>query len=316
MLTGFWHLMSFLGSAAFYVPVVLVLFWCAASRRAARGAVILLSGAYLVAVLKLVFHDPRPYWTDPAIEGEQPDSSFGMPSGHAHNAVVAWGFAAAQTRRRALWAGAAVIIVLVGLSRVYLGVHSIGQVLSGWAIGLGLLVAALVAEPFLVRWWTRLHLALQLAMALAVSLLLLAAAWAAIQPLEGWQWPNAWAQEIRESGGETGPVTLADPARAAGGLCGVLAGLYVLGTRGWFDAAGSARRVLARLAVALGGAAAVQIPVLLFGGSHPLQAFAVQALLGLWATAGAPEAFVRLRLAARPTPALTPPGEEPTELRQ
>ena len=218
MLTGFWHLMSFLGSAAFYVPVVLVLFWCAASRRAARGAVILLSGAYLVAVLKLVFHDPRPYWTDPAIEGEQPDSSFGMPSGHAHNAVVAWGFAAAQTRRRALWAGAAVIIVLVGLSRVYLGVHSIGQVLSGWAIGLGLLVAALVAEPFLVRWWTRLHLALQLAMALAVSLLLLAAAWAAIQPLEGWQWPNAWAQEIRESGGETGPVTLADPARAAGGV--------------------------------------------------------------------------------------------------
>lgn len=65
MLTGFWHAVSFLGSAGFYVPVLLVLFWCAAPRVAARAAVLLLIGGYVNTVLKFVFHDPRPYWTNP-----------------------------------------------------------------------------------------------------------------------------------------------------------------------------------------------------------------------------------------------------------
>ncbi len=91
-----------------------------------------------------------------------------MPSGHAQNGIVAWGFFAAQTGRF-LWVGAAVIIALIGVSRVYLGVHSTGQVLAGWAIGLTLLVAALALEPIVVPWWTSRHLAVQMALSLAIS---------------------------------------------------------------------------------------------------------------------------------------------------
>lgn len=47
----------------------------------------------------------------------------------------------------------------------------------------------------------------------------------------------------------------------------------------------------------------------LFDGTGLVQAFVVHAVLGLWVTAGAPETFVRLGLAARPTRALTPPGD-------
>jgi hypothetical protein len=316
VLTGFWHAVSFLGSAGFYVPVLLVLFWCAAPRVVARAAVLLLVGGYLNAILKFVFHDPRPYWTNPTVEGEQAYSSFGMPSGHAQNAVVGWGFAATLTRRRVLWVAAAVLVALIGISRVQLGVHSVGQVLGGWGIGLTLLVVALFAEPFVVSWWTRRPLGLQLALALGLSLLLLGAAWAAIQPLEGWRWPHGWAQEIREAGGETEPITLIDSARAAGGLCGVLAGLSILAARGWFDPRGRPWQLLARVAVAMAGAAVIYLPALLLDASGLFPAFALQAALGLWVTAGAPEAFVRLRLAARPTPALTRPGEEQSELRQ
>ncbi|MGP4025189.1 phosphatase PAP2 family protein [Actinomadura sp. 3N407] len=312
MLTGFWHVMSFLGSAAFYVPLIVVLFWCVAPRLAARAAVLLLFGAFLNTLLKLVFHDPRPYWTDPAVEGEQSHSSFGMPSGHAQNAPVAWGFFAAQTRRRLLWAAAAVIVVLIGASRVHLGVHSIGQVLGGGAIGLTLLVAALGLEPIVIPWWNRLHLAVQMALALAVSLLLLGAAWGALQPLQDWQWPNAWVRAIRAAGGDIEPVNLVEAARAAGGLCGVLAGTSLLAARGWFDPGGKPWRRLARIPVGLVGAAVVYP----FAGTNVVQSFIVQAVLGVWVTAGAPEAFVRLRLAGRPTPALTRPGDERTGLRQ
>ncbi len=304
--------MSYLGSAAFYVPLLVVLFWCAAPRLAARASVLLLFGALLNTLLKLVFHEPRPYWTDPAIKGRQTLSSFGMPSGHSQNGIVAWGFFAAQTRRRLLWAGAAAVIVLIGVSRVYLGVHSVGQVLAGWGIGLTVLVAALALEPIAVPWWARHHLAVQIVLSLVISLLLLAAAWGAWHPLENWQWPQAWADAIKSAGGEIEPITLTDSARASGGLFGALAGLSVLAERGWFDPGGRPWRRIARVPVGLAGAAVIYV----FDGTGLIQAFAVQAALALWVTAGAPESFVRLRLATRATPAVTRPGEDREELRQ
>ncbi|NKZ06182.1 phosphatase PAP2 family protein [Actinomadura latina] len=312
MLTGFMLFMSYLGSAAFYVPLLVVLFWCAAPRLAARASVLLLFGALLNTLLKLVFHEPRPYWTDPAIKGRQTLSSFGMPSGHSQNGIVAWGFFAAQTRRRLLWAGAAAVIVLIGVSRVYLGVHSVGQVLAGWGIGLTVLVAALALEPIAVPWWARHHLAVQIVLSLVISLLLLAAAWGAWHPLENWQWPQAWADAIKSAGGEIEPITLTDSARASGGLFGALAGLSVLAERGWFDPGGRPWRRIARVPVGLAGAAVIYV----FDGTGLIQAFAVQAALALWVTAGAPESFVRLRLATRATPAVTRPGEDREELRQ
>ncbi|NEA23535.1 phosphatase PAP2 family protein [Actinomadura bangladeshensis] len=316
MLTDFMLFMSYLGSSAFYVPLLIALFWCVAPRLAARASVVLLSGALLNTLLKLVFHEPRPYWTDPAVKGRQSLSSFGMPSGHAQNGIVAWGFFAAQTRRRLLWAGAAVVIALIGVSRVYLGVHSTGQVLAGWAIGLTLLVVVLALEPIVVPWWTSRHLAVQMVLSLVISLLLLAAAWGAWQPLEDWQWPQAWADAVRAAGGHTPPVTLTDSAQASGALCGALAGLSLLAARGWFDPGGHAWQRLARLPVGLAGTAAIAALDLLPDGTNLAQAFAVQTLLALWVTAGAPEAFVRLRLAARPTPGLTRPGDDRAELHQ
>ncbi|WP_433478371.1 phosphatase PAP2 family protein [Spirillospora sp. CA-142024] len=312
MLTGFMLFVSYLGSAAFYVPLLLALFWCVAPRFAARAAVVLLFGAVVNSLLKLVFHAPRPYWTDPGIKGRQSLTSFGMPSGHAQNGVAGWGFSAAQTRRWAVWAGAAAIIVLIGVSRVYLGVHSIGQVLAGWGVGLVLLVAVLGLEPIVVPWWTRRHLAVQMVLSLAVSLVLLAAAWGAVQPLQDWEWPRAWAEAIRAAGGVTGPITLTDSAQASGALGGALMGFSVLAARGWFEPGGKPWQRLARLPVGLAGAAVIAV----FAGTDVVQAFVVQALLALWITAGAPEVFVRLRLSARPTPGLTRPGGDRAELRQ
>jgi hypothetical protein len=312
VLTGFMVFMSYLGSAAFYVPLLLALFWCVAPRLAARATVLLLFGAVLNSLLKLVFHAPRPYWTDPGIEGRQSLTSFGMPSGHAQNSVTGWGFFAVQTRRRVLWAGAAAVIVLIGVSRVYLGVHSPGQVLAGWGIGLVLLVAALGLEPIVVPWWRRQHLVLQLGMSLLVSLLLLAASWGAERPLRNWQWPQAWAEAVHAAGGVTEPITMTDSAQATGALCGALMGLSIVAARGWFEPGGRAWQRLARLPVGLAGTTAIAF----LEGTGLVQAFAVQALLALWVTAGAPEVFVRLGLSGRPTPGLTRPGDERAELRQ
>jgi len=302
------RLMSFIGSAAFYLPLLVIVFWCVSARLGARLAVLLALGSMLNAVLKLFFHDPRPFWTDRSIHGYEAQASFGMPSGHAQNSVVAWGFLASRTRRRALWVAALVLVVLIGVSRVYLGVHSIGQVLAGWAIGAVFLVVALQLEPIVTPWWARRPVAVQVVLALAVSMAFLGLAWAALRTLDGWRWPEAWSEAIIAAGGGVKPLSLTEASAGAGGLFGILAGLSVLGRRGWLDTGGAAWRRLARIPA--GGLGAFVIyGIGLFMGDQPVPSFLVQAALGLWATAGAPEAFVRLGLAGRVPRAVTRPGE-------
>jgi membrane-associated phospholipid phosphatase len=315
VLTATMQVLSFLGSAGFYSALLVIVYWCVNPRLGARGAVALAMSGALNTTLKLVFHDPRPFWTDRSITGHQPLNSFGMPSGHAQTAPVFWGFLAAQTRRWVLWAAALAMIVLIGISRIVLGVHSLGQVAAGWLIGAGLLAVLLWCEPRVVPWWTRRPLIQQLGLSLAVGLAFIAAMWGALQPIDRWRWPAMWAQRIVESGGDLEPVTLTDGAAASGGLFGLLAGLSIAARLIGYEPGGEIWRRLARIPVGAAGALALYT-VGLFLGTQPVQTFIVQAMLGLWVTAGAPEVFIRLRLADRTTRAVTRPGEGRSEVRQ
>ena len=315
MLTGAMHVLSFLGSPAFYFPLLAVVYWCVDPRLGARTIVVLSCGSVVNSWLKLVFHDPRPFWTDASVEGREPRGSFGMPSGHAQSAVVVWGDLAARFRRVVVWAAAPALIAGIGISRVALGVHSAGQVLAGWAVGVAVLAAALWAEPRVVPWWSARPLAEQAALSLAVALAALGGMWAAVEALEDWRWPTAWARAIAEAGGQVEPITMSGGAAAAGGLFGLLAGLSYAGARIGYDAGGELWRRLARVPVGAAGVLAVYT-LGLFTGTRPVQAFVVQALLAAWAVAGAPEAFVRLGLARRTTPFLTRAGEERAWVRQ
>jgi membrane-associated phospholipid phosphatase len=83
-------------------------------------------------------------------EGGAGYESFAYPSGHASGIValvtivlvLAWPLLAPPARRAWLALGVA-LVLLVGLTRMWLGVHYVSDVLGGWALGLGwtLLVA-------------------------------------------------------------------------------------------------------------------------------------------------------------------------------
>ena len=116
-------------------------------------------GVLLNTILKLGFDRPRPQVFEWGIHAAT--SSF--PSGHAMSAVVVYGTVAylAARLQRHFWArvatlvGTGAIIVLICLSRLYLGVHYPSDVMAGALIGLawaGFCMATLEAiQKFAIR---------------------------------------------------------------------------------------------------------------------------------------------------------------------
>jgi undecaprenyl-diphosphatase len=102
--------------------------------------VAVLGSGLINTVLKLSFNRPRP---DVFPWRTQHVGLASFPSGHAMTSIVVYGTLAfllsrlAPTRwlRRLVWTIAGTVVVLVGLSRLYLGVHYPSDVVAGFIIG-------------------------------------------------------------------------------------------------------------------------------------------------------------------------------------
>lgn len=103
----------------------------------------------MTVVLKARLGRPRPPLHDALAAAD----GYAFPSGHAATAAAAFGVlaflvAAGLQRwvaRIAVWAAAAMLTMLVGISRVYLGVHWTTDVLGGWVFGVLWLAVVLSA---------------------------------------------------------------------------------------------------------------------------------------------------------------------------
>ena len=132
-----------LGDTWFLLVALALFVWYGEDRRRGVMAVgLALAALALVVALKATFALGRP----PAHLRAYPVDGYGFPSGHALGATVAWGAMAwlggRWTRRRRL-AVAVPVVAAIGLSRVLLGVHYLGSVLAGVALGAALLAGTL-----------------------------------------------------------------------------------------------------------------------------------------------------------------------------
>jgi undecaprenyl-diphosphatase len=140
ILTSIAKVLSFLGRAWFVSLIVAAaVAFLAAARR--RGEGVTLVAGFLTAeiatqVMKSAVDRPRPSG------GLVHATNWSYPSGHAAIAVTYLALAVLFTRGRrasrgvAIVAAGFVLALLIGLSRVYLRVHYLSDVVGGWAVGL------------------------------------------------------------------------------------------------------------------------------------------------------------------------------------
>lgn len=132
-----------LGSPLLLLTIAALVAFALALRRSwllASGVMLATLGAIALDVeLKLLFRRPRPM---PHLMALWPDS-WSFPSGHALGATVAYGMLAyvlvlhvsARQVRALIIVAAALLAIVIGLTRIYLGVHYLTDVLAGYALG-------------------------------------------------------------------------------------------------------------------------------------------------------------------------------------
>lgn len=129
-----------IGGKQAYIALLVLAFIGVDAKIGRRLASYFLAGAYGMELLKDLFATPRPFEIDPIVARSKaaidtaPGASF--PSGHALLVTAFWGLAASYMRRGWFTALAVVLIVMVSLSRLYLGVHFPSDVIGGVLLGL------------------------------------------------------------------------------------------------------------------------------------------------------------------------------------
>lgn len=87
--------------------------------------------------IKGLFKAPRPFEYDNTIKGKRAHTATGysFPSGHTQGATSLYGSIGLRLKNKKLWIIIICLLFLVGISRLYLGVHFPRDVIVGWILG-------------------------------------------------------------------------------------------------------------------------------------------------------------------------------------
>lgn len=253
-----------MGEDLFYLPLIAWIYWCVHRENGIRIGLAFFFSAVINGLLKGFIARPRPIgYPEVRTIYAQTAGGSSFPSGHTQGVSVFWRSAAIHLRHPMVGITGVAVVFLVGLSRIYLGVHWPSDVLGGLVIGV------LVAEAF--GWLEqRLSARLKIYFLLAGGVLLHAAC--------------LWHSNHQYL--------------AAGGMfLGAVVGIPL--ERRWvrFDVNTSLNQQIIKFLTGLGVLLLLRFGVkLVFPGELLIGIYLRYFLIGLWVTVGAPWLFVRLGL--------------------
>ena len=294
------------GKFEFYLVVITLIYW-SLEKKLGRPLIYVLVFSYAInTMLKHFFADVRPYWKNPGI-GLDDEKSYGIPSGHTQGSTVFYGMIAIWAGRAWVWLVAIFLLLIMSLTRLYLGVHDLEDIVSGILIGVIILTAYYFWQKYLATKFANRILGQRLLIAILIPLIL-AAVYAIVLFLLGQpdsQVPWADRLDIAEN------KSFRDFATAFGLMAGLGIGFILEVSRVRFKVEGPFWKRIFRYLVGLGATLLIWMGIGSFIPDTPLGlTIPLRILLGfvggLWVAYYAPWLFVRLRLAnAHPEPEVT-----------
>ena len=139
---------TMLGEQYFVIILFCWLAWCKDKEFAHKTGFAFCLGMGINQVLKLIFCVQRPWVLDSRIEPNESAledaTGYSFPSGHTQSGITVFGCLVLRYRALAFRIFCVFCAVMIGVSRMYLGVHTPADVLTSFAIG--------VAVVFVTEW--------------------------------------------------------------------------------------------------------------------------------------------------------------------
>lgn len=144
VLNEFMLAITHLGEETAFLVLALIVFWCVDKRRGYLLMSVGFLGTMANQFMKLWFRVPRPWVLDPEFtileQAREAAAGYSFPSGHTTSAVGTFGSLAATSRQKRSAVIYTVLALLVGFSRMYIGVHTPADVIVGALTSLVLIV--------------------------------------------------------------------------------------------------------------------------------------------------------------------------------
>jgi len=295
------QIISFLGTENFYLIIAPVVYWCIDANLGFRLGLYLMVSTGFNDAFKVFGHAPRPYWMDTQVKAHGVETTFGIPSGHSMNSAAIWGTLATCIKKRWMWVISILLIFLIGISRLFLGLHFPSDVLVGWLAGILLIALLFWVEKPLLKWLNGQTSAQKIILAAIASLTLIAFGYVARLTVAEWETPTAWIQNAALATGKPDSIDPFNPdslVSSAGAMFGLALGYILLNNAGGFCVPGSLWQKNARFFIGLVGILLFWKGLdLIFPDGIDLIALSFRyiryTLVGAWVTGGAPWVFIR-----------------------
>ncbi|MGC1340932.1 MAG: phosphatase PAP2 family protein [Candidatus Binataceae bacterium] len=183
---------TFAGEVEGYILIVTFIYVVFDKSLAIRLSVLLLLTMCLNHILKIIIKNPRPFvrertylkkWAISSNTAKELVTEYSTPSGHAMAGAAFYTYLYVLVNNRYVRVIAVLAILLTGLSRPYLGVHYLEDILIGWVIGLCVALVAVKFADEISDEWDKLPYTRQVGIGLAASMAL----WLVTIAINGWR---------------------------------------------------------------------------------------------------------------------------------
>ena len=266
-LDNFFQTVTMLGEEYFYIVLLSLVFWCIDKRYGYKLSFAFLFSGVVNGVVKSIVSAPRPIGVE-GIRSLRVETATGtsFPSGHTQNIASFLVSLMKQLRRGWAYVAGCVLILLVAVSRLYLGVHWPVDVLGGIVIGTVCVLLADFAFEFAqrrqIKW---MHLPLLIPVLTAVFV---------------------WSDS-------------ADLVKTSATFCAFMIGYSIESSWIQFETKASFIKQAVKFVMGMAVVLALKEGLKLLFPHTPAFDFLRYLILGLWITVGAPLVFILFRLSSR-----------------